>query len=83
MLRTWVNGELRQEHSVSDLVFPPAELVEYISQFARLEPGDVIVTGTPEGVGHGMKPPRYLADGDEVRISIEGLGEVSSTVRMG
>ncbi|RAV34983.1 fumarylacetoacetate hydrolase family protein [Corynebacterium heidelbergense] len=82
-LRTWVNGELRQEHSVSDLVFPPAELVEYISQFARLEPGDVIVTGTPEGVGHGMKPPRYLADGDEVRISIEGLGEVSSTVRMG
>lgn len=82
VLRTWVNGELRQEHSVADLVFPPGELVAYISQFSTLEPGDVIITGTPEGVGHGMTPPRYLKDGDEVCVSIEGLGEINSTVRI-
>lgn len=82
MLRTWVNGELRQEHSVADLVFKPQDLVDYISNFASLEAGDVIVTGTPEGVGHGMRPPRYLADGDEVRIAIDGLGEICNTVRM-
>lgn len=80
MLRTWVNGELRQEHSVADLVFKPAELVEYISNFATLEPGDVIVTGTPEGVGHGMTPPCYLAHNDEVRIAIDGLGEICNRI---
>ncbi|GEM_PF-545251 len=81
MLRTWVNGELRQEHSVADLVFKPSELVEYISTFATLEPGDVIVTGTPAGVGHGMTPPRYLSHGDEVRIAIDGLGEIRNRVK--
>ena len=79
-LRTWVNDELRQEHSVADLVFSPSQLVEYISNFTTLEPGDVIVTGTPEGVGHGMKPPRYLQHGDEVRIAINGLGEICNKV---
>ena len=81
MLRTWVNGELRQEHSVADLVFKPSELVGYISTFATLEPGDVIVTGTPEGVGHGMTPPRYLSHNDEVRIAIDGLGEIRNRVK--
>lgn len=80
MLRTWVNDELRQEHSVADLVFSPSQLVEYISNFTTLEPGDVIVTGTPEGVGHGMKPPRYLQHGDEVRIAIDGLGDICNKV---
>jgi acylpyruvate hydrolase len=79
-LRTWVNGELRQEHSTADLVFPPVELVRYIANFATLEPGDVIVTGTPEGVGAGTG--RFLADGDVVRIEVEGLGAVESTIRM-
>ena len=81
MLRTWVNGELRQEHSVADLVFKPSELVEYISTFATLEPGDVIVTGTPAGVGHGMTPPRYLSHDDDVQIAIDGLGEICNRVK--
>ncbi len=82
MLRTWVNGDLRQEHSVADVVFAPKDLVAYIQQFATLEAGDVVVTGTPEGVGHGMEPPHYLQDGDDVRIEIEGLGAVRSSFRM-
>ncbi|MDN5582715.1 MAG: fumarylacetoacetate hydrolase family protein [Corynebacterium sp.] len=80
VLRTWVNGDLRQEHSTADLVFPPVDLVRYISNFATLEPGDVIVTGTPEGVGAGSG--RFLADGDVVRIEVDGLGAVESTIRM-
>lgn len=76
VLRTWVNGELRQEHSIGDVVFSPRELVDYIGQFTTLSPGDVIATGTPHGVGHGMHPAQYLRDGDEVRIAIDGLGEV-------
>ena len=79
-LRTWVNGELRQDHSTADLVVPPVDLVRYISNFATLEPGDVIVTGTPEGVGAGSG--RFLADGDVVRIEVDGLGAVESTIRM-
>ena len=82
MIRTWVNGELRQEHSLSDLVFKPQELVDYIQTFATLEAGDVIVLGTPAGVGHGMQPPQYLADGDVVEVEVEGLGRVSSTIEV-
>ena len=80
VLRTWVNGELRQEHSTADLVFPPVELVRYIANFASLGPGDVIVTGTPEGVWAGSD--RFLADGDVVRIEVDGLGAVEYTIRM-
>lgn len=82
VLRTWVNGELRQEHSLADLVFKPQELVEYIQTFTPLRAGDVIMTGTPEGVGHGMKPPQYLTDGDEVTVGIDGMGSVTSVVRV-
>lgn len=82
VLRTWVNGELRQEHSVADLVFNPQELVDYINQFTTLKAGDVIVTGTPEGVGHGMTPPQYLRDGDEIRIAVDGLGEICNRSRI-
>lgn len=75
-LRTWVNGELRQEAPLSDLVFSPAKLVSYISQFVQLNPGDLIATGTPAGVGHGRG--EYLTDGDVVRIHIDKLGAIEN-----
>jgi len=69
-----VNGETVQDGSTSTMVFKVPHLVHYISQFMILEPGDVITTGTPPGVGMGMKPPRYLKPGDSMEVSIEGLG---------
>lgn len=81
-LRTWVNGELRQEHCLADLVFKPQDLVDYIQTFIPLQAGDVIATGTPAGVGHGMKPPRYLQDGDEVTVAIDGIGQIQTRYRI-
>lgn len=74
LLRTQVNGETMQEVSTSDLVFSPAKLISYFSQIVTLNPGDVIATGTPGGVGHARKPPRYLTNGATLETSIEGLG---------
>ncbi|MBS7538649.1 fumarylacetoacetate hydrolase family protein [Ancylobacter lacus] len=70
-----VNGEPRQRGTTARMIFPVAILISYISQFMVLEPGDVVITGTPPGVGLGMKPPRYLQPGDVVTLGIEGLGE--------
>jgi len=70
-----VNGERKQTGSTSTMIFSIAHLLSYISQFLVLEPGDVVTTGTPPGVGSGMKPPQYLQAGDVMRLSIEGLGE--------
>jgi len=70
-----VNGETRQKGSTRTMVFGAAHIVWYCSQFFVMEPGDVITTGTPPGVGLGMKPPQYLKAGDEMRLGIEGLGE--------
>jgi 2,4-didehydro-3-deoxy-L-rhamnonate hydrolase len=70
-----VNGEFRQRSSTSEMIFGVPFLVSYISQFMTLLPGDVISTGTPAGVGLGMKPPQYLQAGDLVELGIEGLGE--------
>ena len=70
-----VNGEIRQKGSTSKMVFEVPSLVAYISEFMTLLPGDVISTGTPSGVGLGMKPPKYLQAGDIVELGIEGLGE--------
>jgi len=70
-----VNGETRQKGSTRTMVFGAAHIVWYCSQFFVMEPGDVITTGTPPGVGLGMKPPQYLKAGDEIRLGIEGLGE--------
>ena len=70
-----VNGRKVQNGSTSTMIFGVAHLVSYISQFMSLQPGDVISTGTPPGVGLGMKPPSYLKAGDVVRLGIEGLGE--------
>ncbi|MEQ4722506.1 fumarylacetoacetate hydrolase family protein [Nonomuraea sp. B19D2] len=71
-----IDGELVQRARVSDLVFPPAELVAYISRIVTLRPGDVIATGTPGGVGHARTPPRYLRDGSVLRTRISGIGEL-------
>jgi 2-keto-4-pentenoate hydratase/2-oxohepta-3-ene-1,7-dioic acid hydratase in catechol pathway len=70
-----VNGEMRQNSSTANMIFDVATLVSYVSDFMTLLPGDVITTGTPAGVGLGMKPPSYLKPGDVVELGIEGLGE--------
>src|ERR1700733_11004283 len=79
-LRTWVNGELRQDSSTADLIFSCDELVAFIAQTCTLAPGDLILTGTPNGVGMGLDPPRFLTFGDRVRIEIESLGEIEHRV---
>jgi 2-keto-4-pentenoate hydratase/2-oxohepta-3-ene-1,7-dioic acid hydratase in catechol pathway len=77
-LRLWVNGELQQDESTADMVSPVAELVAAASEVVTLEPGDVITTGTPSGVGAGRG--RYLRGGDIVRVTIDGLGTLENTV---
>jgi len=74
-VRTYVNDEVRQDGRTADMIHGAAYLVSYLSQFMTLETGDIIATGTPDGVGAGMKPPQFLKEGDVVRISITGLGE--------
>lgn len=69
-----VNGETMQESNTSYLIFDVAHIVSYLSHFMTLLPGDIISTGTPSGVGLGLKPPRYLKDGDIIELGIEGLG---------
>jgi acylpyruvate hydrolase len=76
-----VDGETVQAANTSDLVFDPVSLVAYISRIVTLQPGDVIATGTPGGVGHARKPPRYLTDGAVLTTEIEGLGSQRNTAR--
>lgn len=76
-----VNGEMMQDSSTRDMVFPVTHLVSYISKYMTLLPGDVIATGTPQGVAMGLKPPRYLRAGDVVRLGIQGLGEQRQLVK--
>ena len=75
-----VNGEMRQQGNTADMVFGVREIVSHLSQFMTLNPGDIIFTGTPAGVGDGMDPPQYLKPGDAVRIGVEGLGEQRQTI---
>jgi 2-keto-4-pentenoate hydratase/2-oxohepta-3-ene-1,7-dioic acid hydratase in catechol pathway len=75
-----VNGQRMQTGSTQTMIFSAAKIVSYVSQFMTLEPGDVITTGTPPGVGMGMKPPVYLKKGDLVTLGIAGLGEQSQTI---
>lgn len=75
-----VNGETRQRGTTSEMVFPPAYLVAYISQFMTLRPGDIIATGTPSGVGFTRDPPEFLQPSDVLRLGITGLGEQSQRV---
>lgn len=81
-LRLWleVDGKRYQDSSTADMIFTVAELVSYVSQFCTLEPGDIISTGTPEGVGLGQKPPVYLRAGQTVRLGIEKLGEQTQRI---
>ena len=74
-----VDAEIRQQGLTSDMIFSPVDLVKYVSQFLTLEPGDVIATGTPAGVGSGRKPPLYLSEGEIVTSYIEGIGTLTNT----
>jgi 2-keto-4-pentenoate hydratase/2-oxohepta-3-ene-1,7-dioic acid hydratase in catechol pathway len=77
-LYCWVNGELRQNSNTADMIFSVAETISYISQYMTLKPGDVISTGTPEGVVFGMKEKNWLKPGDEVVVEVEGLGKCAN-----
>lgn len=79
-IQTWVNGELRQDDTLNRMMFPIRREIEYISTFMTLKPGDMIVTGTPTGAGARFDPPKYLAPGDVVEVSVEGIGTLSNTV---
>jgi acylpyruvate hydrolase len=79
-LKTWVNGELRQDSRTSDLIFKVPELVSFIGEAITLEPGDLILTGTPSGVGMALDPPQFLQPGDVVKIEIERLGSIEHAV---
>ncbi|WCB96382.1 putative protein YisK [Baekduia alba] len=79
-LRTWVNGELRQDSSTSDLIFGVERIVAFLSETCTLQAGDLILTGTPSGVGQALDPPQFLASGDRVRIEIEQLGAIEHTI---
>ena len=79
-MRSSVNGEMWQDSSTAEMVFDVATIVAFASRTITLEPGDVIATGTPAGVGHYHSPPRYLEDGDVMRCEIEGIGALENPV---
>ena len=79
-IRCIVNGESRQDDTTANMVFGVARLIAFITEAITLDPGDVIFTGTPPGVGHGMVPPRYLAVGDHVRVEIDGIGAIEHDI---
>jgi 2-keto-4-pentenoate hydratase/2-oxohepta-3-ene-1,7-dioic acid hydratase in catechol pathway len=82
-LRTWLNGDLRQNSNTADMIFPVAEIVSYISRHFTLEPGDVIITGTPEGVILGMADKVWMKPGDVVEVEVEGLGKLRNALVAG
>jgi 2-keto-4-pentenoate hydratase/2-oxohepta-3-ene-1,7-dioic acid hydratase in catechol pathway len=75
-VRCWVNGMMRQNSNTKDMVFTIAQLISYLSQYITLEPGDLISTGTPEGVILGMKEKIWLKPGDVVEVEVEGFGKL-------
>lgn len=79
-IRGFVNGEKRQDSNTEHLIYDPAKQIAYLSQAMTLEPGDVIFTGTPGGVGVVMDPPKFLKTGDTVRIEIDGLGHIENVI---
>lgn len=79
-LRTWVNGELRQDASTSEMIHPVGAVLAFLGQTTTLRPGDVVLMGTPAGVGAYLDPPRFLEPGDVVRVEIEGVGAIEHAV---
>lgn len=79
-LRSFVNGRPWQDSSTAEMIFDVPTIVAFASRTITLEPGDVIATGTPAGVGHYQTPPRYFADGDVMRCEIEGIGAIETPV---
>lgn len=79
-VKTWINGELRQNGNTRDMIFTVAQIVSFLSKVMTLEPCDIIATGTPSGVAMARKPPKWLKAGDEIRIEIEGIGTLENTV---
>lgn len=79
-IQTTVNGEVRQNSNTRHFIFPTEEIISTLSKGMTLEPGDIIATGTPAGVGKGFKPPRMLKSGDTVEIIVEGIGKLYNTV---
>lgn len=77
-IRTWVNGELRQHSNTKHMIFDIAKLISILSQGMTLEPGDILATGTPSGVGMGFNPPKLLKPNDVVRIEIEKIGYIEN-----
>ncbi|CAL9395273.1 fumarylacetoacetate hydrolase family protein [Streptomyces sp. enrichment culture] len=75
-----VDGEVMQSDTTGDLLFDPVDLIEYVSTITRLNPGDIIATGTPGGVGHARKPARYLLGGERIVTEIQGIGRLENTV---
>jgi acylpyruvate hydrolase len=80
-IKTWVNGQLRQNSTTHNLIFDLPYIIWYLSQQLTLEPGDLIATGTPAGVGLGMKPQVWLQPGDVVRMEIDQIGVLENPVR--
>lgn len=79
-IRALLNGEVMQDGDTSDMIFPVARLVSLLSEVMTLEPGDVIATGTPAGVGYARTPPRFLAPGDVIEVEIEGIGRLRNPI---
>jgi 2-keto-4-pentenoate hydratase/2-oxohepta-3-ene-1,7-dioic acid hydratase in catechol pathway len=79
-IRLWVNDELRQDGNTRDMIFPVAQLIESLSEGLTLEPGDVLATGTPSGVGYAMSPPQFLKHGDVVTCEVEAIGRLTNPV---
>jgi 2-keto-4-pentenoate hydratase/2-oxohepta-3-ene-1,7-dioic acid hydratase in catechol pathway len=80
-VRCWVNGELRQNSNTQEFLYDIPFLISQLSSGFVLEPGDIIATGTPSGVGIGFQPPKFLSPGDVVECEIEGIGKIVNTVR--
>jgi 2-keto-4-pentenoate hydratase/2-oxohepta-3-ene-1,7-dioic acid hydratase in catechol pathway len=79
-IRTWVNGQLRQDFNTRDLIFGTDEIITFLSETMTLQPGDVLLTGTGSGVGERLSPPEFLQPGDRVRVAIDGLGEIEHEI---